>query len=46
VMPEDKIEALTLIFKKFKGESLNELMEAHGDKFTWNDMRLFKASLI
>ena len=46
VMPEDKIEALTLIFKKFKGDSLNELMEAHGDKFTWNDMRLFKASLI
>ena len=45
VMPEDKIEALTLIFKKFKGESLNELMEAHGDKFTWNDMRLFKASI-
>ena len=45
VMPEDKIEALTLIFKGFKGQSLNELMEAHGDKFTWNDMRLFKAAL-
>ncbi|MSP85740.1 MAG: helicase, partial [Flavobacteriaceae bacterium] len=45
VMPEDKIEALTLILKGFKGESLNELMEAHGDKFTWNDMRLFKAAI-
>ena len=45
VMPEDKIEALTLIFNGFKGESLNELMEAHGDKFTWNDMRLFKAAI-
>jgi uncharacterized protein YpbB len=45
VMPEDKIEALTLIFKGFKGESLNELMETHGDKFTWNDMRLFKATI-
>lgn len=45
VMSEDKIEALTLIFKGFKGESLNELMEAHGDKFTWNDMRLFKAAI-
>ncbi len=45
VMPEDKIEALTLIFKGFKGESLNELMEVHGDKFTWNDMRLFKAAI-
>jgi hypothetical protein len=44
-MPEDKTEALTLIFKGFKGESLNELMEAHGDKFTWNDMRLFKAAI-
>jgi uncharacterized protein YpbB len=45
VMPEDKIEDLTLIFKGFKGESLNELMEVHGDKFTWNDMRLFKAAI-
>jgi len=45
VMPEDKIEALTLIFKGFKGESLNELMEVHGDKFTWNDMRLFKSAI-
>jgi uncharacterized protein YpbB len=45
VMPEDKIEALTQIFKGFKGESLNELMEVHGDKFTWNDMRLFKAAI-
>lgn len=45
IMPEDKTEALTLIFKGFKGESLNELMEAHGDKFTWNDMRLFKAAI-
>jgi uncharacterized protein YpbB len=45
VMPEDKIEALTLIFKGFKGESLNELMEVHGYKFTWNDMRLFKAAI-
>ena len=26
-------------------ESLNELMEVHGDKFTWNDMRLFKAAI-
>jgi uncharacterized protein YpbB len=45
IMPEDKIESLTLIFKGFKGESLNELMEVHGDKFTWNDMRLFKAAI-
>ena len=45
LMPEDKIEGLTLIFKGFKGESLNELMEAHGNKFTWNDLRLFKAAI-
>ena len=45
VMPDDKIEALTLIFNGFKGESLNELMEIHGDKFTWNDMRLYKATI-
>ena len=45
VLPEDKIEALSKVFKGFKGESLAELMEKHGDKFTWNEMRMFKASI-
>ncbi len=45
VLPEDKIQALSKVFKGFKGESLAELMEKYGDKFTWNEMRMFKASI-
>ena len=45
VLPEDKIDELTKVFKGFKGESLSELMEKNGDKFTWNEMRMFKASI-
>ncbi|MEY3499544.1 MAG: hypothetical protein RL308_1213 [Bacteroidota bacterium] len=45
VLPKDKIEALSKVFKGFKGESLAELMEKHGDKFTWNEMRMYKASV-
>jgi uncharacterized protein YpbB/GTPase SAR1 family protein len=45
VLPEDKIEALSKVFKGFKGESLAELMEKHGDKFTWNEMRMYKAGI-
>ena len=45
VLPEDKIQALSKVFKGFKGESLAELMEKHGDKFTWNEMRMYKASI-
>ena len=45
VLPEDKIEALSKVFKGFKGESLAEIMEKHGDKFTWNEMRMYKASI-
>jgi len=45
VLPDDKIEALTKVFKGFKGESLAELMEKHGDKFTWNEMRMYKAGI-
>jgi uncharacterized protein YpbB len=46
VLPEDKIEELTNVFKGKKDDSLSELMEKNGDKFTWNEMRMFKASLI
>ncbi len=45
VLPEDKIEELTKIFKGNKQDSLSELMEKNGDKFTWNEMRMVKASL-
>lgn len=45
VLPEEKIEELTKVFKGFKEESLSELMEKNGDKFTWNEMRMYKAGI-
>ncbi|WP_324067584.1 MAG: helix-turn-helix domain-containing protein [Flavobacterium sp.] len=45
ILPEDKIFDLKAAFKDFKGESLGELKEIHGDKFSWDELRLYKASL-
>ena len=45
LLPEDKISDLKAAFKGFKGESLGELKEIHGDKFSWDELRLYKASL-
>lgn len=45
VLPEDKIEALTNVFKNYKDESLNPLKEKVGDQFSWDELRMFKASL-
>ncbi len=45
VLPEDKIQILANAFRGYNQESLNDLMEKNSDKFTWNEARLFKASL-
>ncbi len=45
VLPQDKIEELKLVFEDFKGESLTELKETQGEKFTWEELKMFKASL-
>ena len=45
ILPEDKITDLRLAFKNFKGESLGELKDLHGEAFSWDELRLFKASL-
>jgi len=45
LLPEDKISDLKAAFKDFKGESLGELKEVHGDHFSWDELRLNKASL-
>ena len=45
VLPKDKIEALSKVFKNYKEESLNSLKEEVGDQFSWNELRMFKASL-
>jgi len=45
VLPQDRIQELSKIFKGFKGDTVGELKEKYGDKFTWDELKLFKASL-
>ena len=45
VLSEEKINQLKTLFKYFKGESLSELKETVGDKFTWEELKLYKAQL-
>jgi len=45
VLPEDKIQDLAAAFAGYKEESLNALMEKHGHQFSWEEARMYKASL-
>ena len=45
VLPSDKLEALEKAFHGYKEESLNPLKEQVGDAFSWEELRMFKASL-
>ncbi|MBG6186824.1 helix-turn-helix domain-containing protein [Flavobacterium sp. CAN_S2] len=45
VLPEDKMQDLATAFAGYKEESLNTLMEKHGQKFSWEEARMYKASL-
>ena len=45
VLPEEKIQELSEAFKGYKEETLNGLKEQYGDKFTWDELKMFKASL-
>lgn len=45
VLPEDKMQELATAFAGYKEESLNTLMEKHGHKFSWEEARMYKASL-
>lgn len=45
VMPEEKIEELKIAFKGYKEESLKDLKEQLGEKFSWEELKMFKASL-
>jgi hypothetical protein len=45
VFSEDKLTALTEAFAGYKEESVSPLKEKYGDKFTWEELRMFKASL-
>jgi DNA-binding MarR family transcriptional regulator len=45
VLPNERIQELETIFKGYTEESLSALKEKHGDAFTWDELKLFKASL-
>ena len=45
VLPEDKILELEKAFRGYKEETLNGLKEQYGEKFTWDELKMFKASL-
>lgn len=45
ILPQHKLNLLAAAFEGYKEESLSELMEKHGDTFTWEEARMFKASL-
>lgn len=45
VLPEDKREALAEAFKGYNETSLNPLKEKYGDEFTWDELKMFRASL-
>lgn len=45
VLSADKITQLQVVFKYFKDESISEIKETVGDKFTYNELRLFRAGI-
>lgn len=45
VLPQDKITELSEAFKYYKEESLTGLKEQFGEKYTWDELRMFKASI-
>ncbi|MBC7438379.1 MAG: helix-turn-helix domain-containing protein, partial [Flavobacterium sp.] len=45
ILPLDKIEQLTKAFDGYTEESLNALKEQVGEKFSWDELKMFKASL-
>ncbi|WP_343696141.1 helix-turn-helix domain-containing protein [Flavobacterium sp.] len=45
VLPYDKILALREAFEFYQEETLSPLKEKYGDEFTWDELRMFKASI-
>jgi uncharacterized protein YpbB/GTPase SAR1 family protein len=45
ILPQDKIKELGDAFKHYKEESLTAMKEQFGDKYSWDELRMFKASL-
>jgi energy-coupling factor transporter ATP-binding protein EcfA2 len=45
ILSKEKIKQLEVLFKYFKGESLSELKETVGDKFSWEELKLYKSNI-
>ncbi|MEL1239874.1 helix-turn-helix domain-containing protein [Flavobacterium flavipallidum] len=45
VLPQDTIDELAEAFKFYKEESLTPMKEQFGEKYSWEELRMFKASL-
>lgn len=45
VLPEDKLKALSEAFFGYSEETLAPLKEKYGETFTWEELRMYKASL-
>ena len=45
ILPEDKIQELAKAFEGYTEDSLNNLKEKYGNTFTWDELKLFKASM-
>lgn len=45
VLSKDKVVALTEAFAGYREESVAPLKEKYGDRFSWEELRMFKASL-
>ncbi len=46
ILSAEKIDALALAFEGYEEESLAPLKEKYGDEFTWEDLKLYRASLL
>lgn len=45
VLPDERIREIAVIFKGYEEESLTPLKEIYGEKFTWDELKFYKASL-
>ena len=45
IMPSEKVQALAKAFENYNEESLNPLKEKVGDAFSWDELKIYKASL-
>jgi hypothetical protein len=45
VLPEERIQELSKIFEGYQEESLSPLKEKVGDSFTWDELKMYQASL-